>query len=234
MKDNINPKGKWEFDGKVTTVFSDMIQRSIPDYTGMRNLCDRIGRNYIQDGDLVVDIGCSNGLATESLIKKFPRARFMLLDVSMPMLQSCKERYAEEITKGRVDVLYADLRDGLPFTYASLVISSLTIQFTPIEYRQKILKGIFNSLRPGGGFVFIEKVIGNTADIDDLLIKEYYDMKRENGYEESLIQNKRKSLEGVLVPLTAEFNEKMLRNSGFQKVDCFWRCLNFSGWIAVK
>ena len=26
----------------------------------------------------------------------------------------------------------------------------------------------------------------------------------------------------------------MLRTAGFRKVDMFWRCLNFCGWIAVK
>ena len=42
------------------------------------------------------------------------------------------------------------------------------------------------------------------------------------------------SLEGVLVPVTARWNEELLREEGFTSVDCFWRHLNFAGWVAVK
>ena len=59
-------------------------------------------------------------------------------------------------------------------------------------------------------------------------------MKRENGYTEEKIMQKRKSLENVLSPLKAEWNEDMLHEAGFEKVDMFWRCLNFCGWVAIK
>lgn len=62
----------------------------------------------------------------------------------------------------------------------------------------------------------------------------YYEMKRENGYTEAQIMDKRRSLENVLSPLKAGWNVDMLRVAGFRKVDMFWRCLNFCGWIAVK
>lgn len=62
----------------------------------------------------------------------------------------------------------------------------------------------------------------------------YYQMKRENGYTEEKIMQKRKSLENVLSPLKAEWNEDMLHEAGFEKVDMFWRCLNFCGWVAIK
>ena len=39
---------------------------------------------------------------------------------------------------------------------------------------------------------------------------------------------------GVLVPVTAHWNEELLRQEGFTSVDCFWRHLNFAGWVAVK
>jgi hypothetical protein len=42
------------------------------------------------------------------------------------------------------------------------------------------------------------------------------------------------ALECVLVPLTAEWTETLLRRCGFRHVDCFWRLWNFAGWVAVK
>jgi tRNA (cmo5U34)-methyltransferase len=59
-------------------------------------------------------------------------------------------------------------------------------------------------------------------------------IKRENGYSDSQIDCKRLSLEGVLVPVTARRNEELLHQEGFTSVDCFWRHLNFAGWVTVK
>ena len=80
----------------------------------------------------------------------------------------------------------------------------------------------------------VEKVLGDTYDMDRLLVSEYYDMKSDNQYSQEQIQSKRKSLEGVLVPVTAKWNEDILTKGGFSQVECFWRCLNFAGWVAIK
>jgi len=29
-------------------------------------------------------------------------------------------------------------------------------------------------------------------------------------------------------------NEAILKGAGFTTVDCFWRWMNFGGWIAIK
>ena len=115
----------------------------------------------------------------------------------------------------------------------SLVLSILSMQFMPTAYRQRMVEDIYKKLRPGGAFIFVEKIIGDNG-ADDLEVELYYRMKRENGYTEESIMQKRKSLENVLSPLKAGWNEDLLHTGGFEKVDMFWRCLNFCGWIAVK
>jgi tRNA (cmo5U34)-methyltransferase len=62
----------------------------------------------------------------------------------------------------------------------------------------------------------------------------YYKMKSDNGYSQEQIERKRLSLEGVLVPVTAKWNEELLKQAGFKYIDCFWRWMNFAGWIAIK
>lgn len=96
------------------------------------------------------------------------------------------------------------------------------------------MQSIYNALNDGGAFVFVEKVLGNTSLLDSVLVKEYYALKSANLYTQEQIESKRKSLEGVLVPLTAAWNEDLLKQTGFKQIDCFWRQLNFAGWIAIK
>lgn len=227
---------KWAFDEDVTKCFDDMLERSIPAYTDMRELVKRIGKKYVKPRTQIIDLGCSTGQSAKPFISEFKNNnQFKLYDVSKPMLEECRRRYEKEIKAGVVSVEYFDIRNGIDdYICASLILGILTIQFTPIEYRQKIIQSIYNGLAKGGAFIFVEKVLGANYDIDSMMIDEYYSIKSENQYTQEQIQAKRKSLEGVLVPITAKWNEDMLKEAGFKKIDCFWRYLNFCGWVAIK
>ena len=236
-KDTVDVKGrKWVFDEQVSQCFDDMLSRSIPDYENMRELTKRVGRDFIHTvGAQIVDIGCSSGGSVLPFVNKFGGyARYYLYDASGPMVAQCRKRFKSFIDLGLMEVREYDIRQGMPIQGNALVISCLTLQFIPIEYRQAVMQSIYDSLLPGGAVLLIEKVLGNDADLDRLMVKEYYDIKRSNAYTEEQIQDKRKSLEGVLVPITAKWNEDLLRSCGFPKIDCYWRYLNFAAWVAVK
>lgn len=230
MQDNVMPKGKWVFDDEVAQCFDEMLQRSIPNYETMRELVYNVGRHYVKDGAAVMDIGCSNGNAALPFVKTFNN-QFILCDVSESFLDLCRKGFKAH---QNVQILNHDLRNGVPDVQSCLILSILTVQFTPIEYRQKIINSVYEHLQPGGAFIFVEKLLGTTYDIDSVLVDEYYELKRENQYTQEQIQAKRKSLEGVLVPITESWNVDLLRSAGFKKIDCFWRYLNFAGYLAVK
>lgn len=236
LKDQVTPKGKWEFDEEVTSCFDEMLQRSIPAYSDMRELVTKIGERYVKRKTVIVDLGCSTGEAINPFIKKFgSQNQYKLYDVSQPMLEETRKRYNGWIKEGIVDVQEFDIRNGLPeHMYTSLVLSVLTLQFTPIEYRQKIISSIYNSLETGGALILVEKVLGANYSLDSMLVDEYYKLKADHAYTQEQIAAKRKSLEGVLVPITAKWNEDMLKETGFSSVECFWRYLNFAGWVAIK
>jgi tRNA (cmo5U34)-methyltransferase len=131
--------------------------------------------------------------------------------------------------------LYAlDLRSAFPVCVPSLVLSVLTLQFIPIEHRQRLVQNVFDALLPGGAFIVVEKVLGASSALDTLFVDEYLALKSRHGYSDAEIARKRLALEGVLVPITAEWNEAMFRRAGFLHVDCFWRWCNFAGWLCVK
>ena len=236
IKDEVMPSGKWEFDDSVTAVFDNMLERSIPAYEDMRELCFRIGRNFVKPDGTIIDIGCSNGLALVRFVREYEKkVNYRMYDVSSPMLKDCYERYESLIDTGNAIVEAKDITQGIgAVNEADLVLSVLTLQFTPIEYRQKIISSIYEALKPGAALVIVEKVLGSDFRLDSLFVDEYYKIKAENAYTQEQIQTKRKSLEGVLVPITSAWNEDMLYKAGFKSVDCFWRYLNFAGWVAIK
>ena len=80
----------------------------------------------------------------------------------------------------------------------------------------------------------ILKICNNKPVSLEVFADEYLEMKKQNGYSQEEIDRKRYSLEGVLVPLTASWNEQIIKDTGFKYVDCFWRWMNFAGWVAIK
>lgn len=82
--------------------------------------------------------------------------------------------------------------------------------------------------------VLVEKILGADAKMNEVMVDQYHKLKAENGYSKDDIDRKSLSLEGVLVPVAAKWNEDMLRDAGFRSVDCIWRYMNFAAWIAVK
>lgn len=229
------PTGRWAFDESVTAVFDDMLARSIPNIEGMRNIVSRLAERFAVPGTHVVDLGCSLGAAMAPLVERFgPANRFLGIEASAPMAAACTERFKREIAAGIVDIRTGDLRSGYPDVEPSVTLCVLSLMFTPVEYRFSLLSQAFARTTPGGAFILVEKILGGDALTNAALTDLYHDHKRAMGYSNEEIDRKRLALEGVLVPMTAAANEQLLRGSGFQHVECFWRCLNFCGWIAVK
>jgi tRNA (cmo5U34)-methyltransferase len=225
---------KWEFDQEVTKVFPDMISSSIPGYDSMRSLTTRLAQKFLKSG-ACLDLGSSLGGAVSELIDSNEHARFVLTEISQPMLEALSKRYKDE---KNVDVCEVDLRNGIvPVLRNSLynvVLCNLTLMFVPVEYRFKLVRSIYRSMEAGGIFLLVEKTLGNYPESQELLVEQYLDLKRLRGYTEEQILRKRLALEGVLVPVTQSWNEDMLKSAGFKIIDCYWRALQFTGTFAIK
>jgi tRNA (cmo5U34)-methyltransferase len=233
--DQVIPGAAWRFDDAVTDVFDDMLARSIPQYDVMRAATTDLITHYAKEGSRIVDYGCSRGAQLARIIERLgAHNRYLGIEISEPMINAARVSLAPWIEAGMAEIRRMDLRTELPAPAASVAYSVLTLQFVPIEYRQHIVQHIYDTLVPGGAFVLVEKCLGSNFALDRTFIDLYYELKQRNGYTPNDIDRKRMSLEGVLVPITAAWNEQLLINAGFRSVDCYWRWMNFAGWIAVK
>ncbi len=229
------PDGPWEFDATVTGCFDDMLRRSIPDYDTMRRTVFEMACRYARDDTAIVDLGCSRGDAISPLIDRLgARNLFIGVEVSASMLESCRERLGGYIQCGLLKLFEKDLQGYYPPFPASVTLAVLTLQFVPLECRQRIFAQCFRYTLPGGVMILVEKVLGQTPEIHETLVDLYHQTKRDNGYSADAVEIKRQALQGVLVPVTAAWNQQMLHTAGFAQVDCIWRCMNFAAWVAVK
>lgn len=258
-EDDLRPGAKFVFGKEVADVFEEIvIPRQVPGYKQMRLRTVQIGHHFVRPGTSVLDIGTSRGRTIRDLIASFSFAesnqqdkidsvRYIGIDNEEPMLEIAREEInklfkdinaSKEDAERIVKLLNWDLRQGIPDATAgySLITSVLTLQFVPIEYRQKIIQDIYNKLNPGGAFIWIEKILGSSYKTDELLTNIYHDDKRRNGLTEEAIVKKRESIEGFLVPMSSKGNQELLENAGFRRgmIDIFWRDLTFEAYIAIK
>jgi tRNA (cmo5U34)-methyltransferase len=237
------PGGKWQFDADVTACFTDMLLRSIPQLDVMRKAVFTLGCSFVHPGDHILDLGCSLGDSLEPFIRKYGAyCTYTGIEVSAPMREQAQARFQDRHVsdaygasgKVTIAILDLDLRTHYPDTPSQLTLAILTLMFIPLEHRMQVLRRMWQQTKPGGACLIVEKILGQTAEVAQLFIDEYHSFKQRSGYTREEIDRKALALEGVLVPMTAAWNEDALHSAGFQQVECFWRWLNFAGWLALK
>lgn len=225
-------KKQFEFDEEVASVFDDMISRSVPFYREVLDLVSDLVVKNTQEGDYVFDLGCSTATTLLEVFRKSPHAlRLIGIDSSKAMIER-SERKARAYG-APIELLKADI---LEYTLPAcqVVLSNYTLQFVRPLKREELVKKIYEALRPGGIFLFSEKVISEDKILDKQLIEEYYAFKKKQGYSELEIVQKREALENVLVPYSEEENRQMVKRCGFSHVETIFRWANFATFFARR
>ena len=131
--------------------------RAAPDYDDAAVLQHEIGRRMLERLDyirleprVILDIGCGTGVATEALLKRYPKAEVLALDFALPMLERARWRGR---WRRRPRCLCADL-DHLPLAAQSvdLVFANASLQWS--SRPPQAFADIARVLKPGGLMMF--------------------------------------------------------------------------------
>ncbi len=223
---------QFEFDAEIAAVFDDMLQRSVPFYTEAMKLTQRFAAHYLKEDGLAYDLGCSTASTLLNIERNLKvKARLVGLDNAPSMLEQAQKKIVAFNSK--VEVEEADI---LNYNYepCDVVVSNYTLQFIRPLIREELIKKISSALKEGGAFIFSEKVVSSEPKLNKALIDCYYDFKKEQGYTQYEIAQKREALENVLIPYTEAENIEMAKRSGFSHCECIFRWANFATFIAIK
>ena len=223
----------FQFDDDVVKLFDDMVRRSVPGYDSMIQMIGLIARMYGQDNTNYYDLGSSTGAITLSIAlnNKSKNNQFFAIDNSKEMVEQC-----EKNLHNKVDNLQAICDDinQVKINSASIVVLNLTLQFIDVNLRSNLIKKIYDGLESGGILIISEKIHFDDAVTQNQITKLHMDFKKENGYSELEIANKRQAIENVLITETKEQHLNRLRDCGFVETSCFFQCLNFVSFLSVK
>ena len=240
MRDNIfaNPErpSDFVFDDKVASVFTDMINRSVPGYGTILSMIGVLAARYCTPGSSLYDLGCSLGGASLAMAHHIEHRDYTLhaIDNSPAMISRLEHILQDPAHKDLpvavscADICETDIRN------ASVVVLNFTLQFIAPERRQALIQRIADGMRPGGILILSEKIRFPADDLNDLFIDLYHQFKQAQGYSALEVAQKRTALENVLIPETIDAHMQRLSEAGFRSCDVWFQCFNFMSMVAVR
>jgi len=226
----------FRFDTAVAEVFDDMISRSVPGYEPVQSLSLKVAEHFAQSQTAIYDLGCSSGttLSLLSHSSKIPQSTKIIgVDNSPSMLEKARKKLSAQ-NQNRVVTLECEELGTLNFERSSTVLLNYTLQFLPVKERLPLVKKIFNALAPGGALLLSEKVRCQSKELQEFVTSSHHAFKRNNGYSQLEISQKRQALEDVLVPLSLSENRNLLLEAGFDSAEPLLVSLPFATYIAIK
>ena len=218
------------FDHSVVEVFDNMVERSVPFYSHLLKVISLLTREYYISNSNIVDLGCSTGNILRELEGLSFPFNYVGIDSSPDMIRKAEEVHAK---KGNLNFICKNLLN-IDYPVSSVCIANLTLQFIVPHERIKVLKSVCDSLLNKGVFIMVEKVIEEHEDDRTLFGQVHHQFKKEQGYSQLEIANKRDALINVLTPLTVQDNMRLLAEAGFARSSIFFKWFNFAGFIATK
>lgn len=225
--------GEWRFDENVTLAFDSHVRKSVPFYEEIQRMVIELSEYFVRDQGVVYDLGSSTGTTLDLLSKAHAGkqdAQFLGFDLSKFMVKEARKK----VNRPNVRFYHKNVLDVEFSPPANFVTSLFTMQFLTLAERRVLLAHICEGLIEGGGLLIVEKVSSEYSVFEDMWTELYWDFKRRQGFTPEQIIEKANSIRGVMKPLTTEENLDLLWQSGYSRVDLFFKWYNWAGILAIK
>jgi tRNA (cmo5U34)-methyltransferase len=231
-KQNIN---NFTFDRRVAKVFPDMISRSIPGYKIIIRQSGKLAAKFVQPNSNCYDLGCSLGATTQEVARNVnvKNVTIIALDSSEAMLNQAKINTNGIRSDTSISLINGDIRQT-SINNASFATLNFTLQFISVSERSALITKIFKGLKPGGCLILSEKICFKEPRIDHKMVKLHHQFKRQRGYSDLEIRQKREAIEDVLVPESIDEHVNRLKKIGFSEPRIWFQCYNFCSMYVFK
>jgi tRNA (cmo5U34)-methyltransferase len=187
----------------------------------------------------ILDLGCGDGLFIYELAKASPFLNATLVDASSEMLSAAKTRLSNQENIDFIQASFQEIVDSDPLNEQfDFIYSSLAIHHLSFREKKRLYSYIFDHLSPGGYFFNYDVVLSQTTILEEWhlsLWREWINIHSTIESPNKLlnIPSKYKSNPDN-VPDTLESQIEVLRNLGFENVDCIFKFGIFSLFVGSR
>ena len=225
--------GEWRFDENVSQAFDSHVRKSVPFYDEIQRMVIDLSEYFVRDQGVVYDLGSSTGTTLDLLSTAHAgkeHVQFLGFDLSEFMIKEARQK----VVRANVRFHQANVLDVEFSPPANFVTSLFTMQFLTLAERRTLLHRIHDGLIEGGGLIIVEKVSAEHSVFEDMWTELYWDFKRRQGFTPEQILEKANSIRGVMKPLTIEENLDILWQTGYSRVEVFFKWYNWAGIVVIK
>lgn len=171
----------------------------------------------------ILDLGAGTGLMTNFLLKKFPNAKYTLIDFSEEMLNIAKRRF-QRLTN--ISYIKTDYRDYKFNNHYDVIISALSIHHLKNAEKKQLYAKIYEILEFGGVFIngdqFLVRSLNNENTCHEhcknkIEKTELAEDEKQSAYERMKHDK----------PATIEDHFNWLEEPGFIDIHLFYKYYNF-------
>lgn len=207
----------WTFDdSRLAAHFDSYVREQLPWYETATAAMASVVRQYLPQGGLVYDLGCSTGNVARALATTMQARNARLVGIEQS--ESMAQRY-----NAAGDVIVADLRTHNPEPF-DVAVSFLTWMFLHPSEQQAQLDRWMRSARRGGALVLVERTTSPAGYPSLVLARMTLEAKRNAGANAKSVLDKEVSLAGVQRPVST----RLLESAGAVE---FFRFADFGGYI---
>ena len=223
--------GQFEFSQREEG-FDNHISNSIQNYDMLWETVVNMSQWFVENNTNMYDLGCSTGKLVKALYDKNKETTPYVNYIGIDCEETFTEKYPSYEKTNYVNLIDGDIRKH-NFDNASFVTSIFTLQFTSLKDRADVLRRVYQSLNPGGGFVLAEKTMSESAKLQDVINSLYYQFKMKS-FDANDILTKEHKLRYLMKPVTDSEIVDMLETAGFSCYQKFWQSYNFVSYLCIK
>lgn len=178
----------------------------------------------------ILDLGAGTGLLSAGILHKFPNVQLTLIDLSEKMLETARQRFAEN---NEIEYIVADYSQ-YPFDgQYDAIVSSLSIHHLSHQEKKSLFHKIYGLLKDGGVFVNADQAMGDTPYIDLCYKQQWEAWIRSDGLSNEAVEA---AIDRRKLDINAKLEEQIdwLKEAGFTDVDCVYKYNDFAVFHARK
>lgn len=186
------------------------------------------------DATQVMDLGCGGGNYAVKVTSLLPDVDCTLIDLSGNMLATAEERVAANIS-GKVLPIQGDYRD-IPLeenAYDVITAGTTLHHLRGDQDWELVFTKVFNALKPGGTFWINDIVVGETDEINEMMLGGWLSILRKQVSPEE-VDMYMERYESEDTPRTLSYQLDLMKQVGFSKTIVLHKYFNFAAFGAIK
>ncbi|MEM7634864.1 MAG: methyltransferase domain-containing protein [Pseudomonadota bacterium] len=203
----------------------------IPDYDDLYGAAvEALQLDGVQ-GPQVLDLGAGTGGFSQEVVNAHPDCRVELSDLSVPMLEQARERFAADprFSFRELDIVTGEFGSGW-----DRIISSFVIHHLPHEAKREVFANVCAALKPGGIFVNIDQVQACSQAVQDIHMRLWRKDALAAGALEQDLADGMARMEAMDINADLDDQVLWLQRAGFAQVDVVYRNYFWAVFVARK